>query len=322
MSIMLPGEALIEWMKDVIRCEAPVLRLYKNIVVPGSSTSFAALTELSKDGGEAYAEIPLSNIINETAPTAGQWFVSLNAQGQAVAQYGLAAAPPGWTFNATDVADVETVYGCALISYQIPFTGGAKQIRVGDTIQGVTSGATGIVTAVDVESGSWGAAAAGKIKIMSKSATAFQTGENITLKGIITTVAIDAHGTSGYNVGDIVGINQTGAFGAKIVVLGVSAPGGYPTSIALVPGDSGFLYAAAAGLTTTHLSGSGDDTLTITITVTPASNPVYAVTNTGTSYGGDALVKLFGIDNQATGTLISATGQIISYLPEPSLATQ
>ena len=313
MTLYAPNVGEREMLKDQLLSQALVLGLYKNVITPDGNTTIDTLTELLKGGGEGYAQIALSRDIVEDAPASGKWYISTDANGKAVAQYGLAAAPQAWTFNAQDVADSETVYGIFLFTWVLPFDQGAKEIRVGDTIKGATSGATGIVTCVEVQSGAWGAGtAAGNLKIMTKTGT-FQDNENIIVLGEVGTLnATPTAGGNGYALGDLVEIAAGGA-GARVVV--TAEAGGIVSAVALATGGHG--YTTGAGKATTKITGAGNNDLTVNITA--LASAIYAVVATGA--GGDAQRKLRFTENQSAGTAIVAVGQQVTYLPLISLST-
>lgn len=313
MSAYVPNTGERELLKNALISMGVVLGIYKNQVIPDGTMTMDTLQELTSGGGEGYAQIALTNLINESAPASGQWYISTDANGNASAQYGLAAAPQAWTFNAQDVADAETVFGIFAFTWVLPFDNGAKQIKVGDTILGA-AGATGIVTAVEVQSGSWGAGtAAGNLKIMTKTGT-FVDSEVITKKGAVATVDVIAAGT-GYAVGDIIQITQAGGSGVKLVVTAIGG-GGSVSSVVVVEGGMG--YALADALPTTHLTGAGNDALTVDIET--LATTTYATVNIGTV--GDALKELLWVEAQSSGTLIANVGQQVTYLPIFTSSTQ
>jgi len=66
--------------------------------------------------------------------------------------------------------------------YTLPFTTGTTEIEVGDTVTGATSGATGYVTGVDLQTGTWvGNDAAGDLTLRRKVGT-YQA-ENLKISG-------------------------------------------------------------------------------------------------------------------------------------------
>jgi hypothetical protein len=163
-----------------------LIGLYKNQIVPDGNTLMETLVELPTGGGRGYAQVALANEIVEDAEAASKWFLYMNAQGKAEAQYGLAVAPVEWTFAAADVADGNSVCGVFGYVFVVPFDAGQSEgpIKVGDTITGHTSAATGIVTEVVVTSGTWaGDNAAGYLTIKTKTGT-FQDNEELWVSGV------------------------------------------------------------------------------------------------------------------------------------------
>ena len=306
MSVYVPNEGEKEMLKSQLLNEAVVLELYSNLVLPDGSLTMAGLTLLNSGGSYGNAPIALSRDIVDGAEASARWSISQDSAGKAQGQYGQAAAPQAWIFAAADVADAPTVQGIVAYTWVLPFTGGAKEIKVGDPIKGA-AGATGIVTAVEVQSGTWAAGtAAGNLKIMTKTGT-FVNGEVITRLGAVATVTVVAAGT-GYAVGDIIQITQAGGSGVKLVVSSIGGSGAV-TGVVVVEGGRGYVLASA--LPTTHLSGSGDDALTITIAT--LATTTYALANTGSV--GDALKKLLWTEAFSAGTPIVTVGQQITYLP-------
>jgi hypothetical protein len=283
------------------------LGLYKNVVTPtdGSLTAYS-LTEMPTGGGRGYAPMELARVVNLSALAASQWYIAMNAA-KAQAQFSNAALQ--WTMTSVEVADGNTPQGGFGFCWFIPFQSGAKEIKVGDIIKGVTSAAAAVVTDVLLLSGTWaGGTAAGYLYLETKTGT-FQNGENLTRKGAVATVSIVTAGT-GYAVGDILQITQTGGSGVKIVVLDVDSYGGV-TDVEVVDGGMG--YAAATGLPTTHLTGSGADNLTLTIAT--LATATYAVSNSGSTNGGDALKDLMFLSAIATPVQITTVGQPIVITP-------
>lgn len=310
-NIYVPNQGEIEALRSMLLNNALELGIYRTAVVPDGSTLFATLTELTTGGGRGYARKALTPEILETLRTSSKWYLSTNAQGRAEGAYDSGVLT--WTFNAYDVADGYTAYGVFAVTYQIPFDAGATEIRVGDTIKGGTSGATGVVTEVCVQSGTWAAGtAAGYIKIKSKSGT-FQNDENLYLSGEIATVAIGDAGTD-YAVGDIVEVTQTGGAGAKLVVTSVDAYGGV-TGIVVVEGGQGF--SVDTDLATVALTGSGADDLTIDIST--LASTAYAVSNTGAT--ADAHQKLMAVWAFPSGVEIDTAGQTITWDMKIALST-
>ena len=308
MTLYVPNSGEKEMLKNHLVSEAWILMLYKNLVSPDGSLTMDSLTELATGGGETYAQIPLTNKVVENAPTAGAWYISLDSNGRAQAQYGLPASPQAWTFGAQDVTDNQTAYGIGIFTYVLPFTAGVLEIKVGDVIKGVTSGATGIVTGIEVQSGSWGAAAVGNLKIMSKSATAFQNAEYLTILGAIGTVSVGSTGSggSGYVVGDLSSVTQSGGAGAilRVTSLGTDNVTGW----GIVAAGHGFTV--ANNLPTVALTGGGSDA---TVNILTEAATAYATTATGST--GDALKKLLGTEAFSAGNPITLLGQTIAYQP-------
>lgn len=312
MSIYVPNIGEKEALKQILKNNALVLGLYVNQVVPDGNTIIDTLTEMTTDGGRTYAQIELSNDIVETTQTADKWYVYSNSSGKAEAKYDDSTTTQDWTFAAADVADAATVYGIFAYTWVLPFDAGAVEIKVGDKIKGVTSAATGIVTAVDVQSGSWGAGtAAGNLYIKTKTGT-FQDNENVCIYGAVASITVVSGGT-GYAVGDILQITQSGGSGVKLVVSAINT--GAVTAAVIVEGGTG--YATGTALPTTHLSGSGNNDCTITIA--SIGTTTRAVTNTGAT--ADALKKLMFVEAFTSGQLIDTVGQKISYTLKLTLST-
>lgn len=311
-NIYVPNQGEKEALRAILKTKALVMFLYKNAVIGEGATLFESLTEWPADGGRAYARKELSIDLVEDAVAAAKWFLTTNSLGRAEGQYNNAVL--SWAFNAVDVADGASVYGVGAFSWMLPFDGGAIEIKVGDKIKGATSGATGIVTGVCLTSGAWGAGtAAGVLDIMTKTGT-FQDGENITIVGAIATVAVGAAPGTGYAVGDIFGITQAGAAGAKLVVATIGG-GGAVTGVVVVNGGHDFTVANA--LPTVKLTGGGDNALTINISTLAAT--VYAVTNTGAT--ADAHKRLMAIWPFSTPLAIASDGQAATWDMKMALAT-
>lgn len=313
MGIYVPNRGEKGTLKQFLKNNALVLGLYKNQVVPDGNTVFDTLEEMPDGGGRGYSRIELSNDIVENAVTADKWYVSLNSSGKAEARYD--DISQDWTFAAADLADANTVYGIFAFTWVLPFDTGGAEIKVGDKIKGATSGATGIVTSVDVQSGSWGAGtAAGYLYIKTKTGT-FQNDENIIIFGKVATISVGATGAGGasYAVGDILQITQAGASGLKAVVSSVNA--GAVTGAVLVDGGTGF--SAADNLPTTHLTGGGNDACTLDIDT--LSTAACAVSNTGAV--ADATKELMFMEAFTTGQLVAAIGQKVAYTLKLTLST-
>lgn len=312
-SIYVPNQGELEMLKAILGQKAMTLFLYRNQVIPDGSTIFNTLSEMPSGGGRGYARKELTRDILETLATADKWYVATNGEGKAEGAYNDAVL--SWAFNDYDVADGYTVYGVGAFCWVLPFDASDTEIKVGDKIKGATSGATGIVTGVCVQSGTWaGGDAAGYLDIMTVSGT-FQDGENIIYNGAIATGAVNAGGT-GYAVGDIVTVTQSGAVGAKIVITGVDGYGAV-TSFVVVDGGQG--YSVDTGLATVALTGSGNDDFTIDIST--LSTTALAVTNTGTDFSGDAHKKLLAVWAYASGIEIITDGQAITWDHKMALST-
>lgn len=101
-----------------------------------------------------------------------------------------------WTFNGNTYAFRNNALGTAALMYKasstgwtlvplgysLPYAGGVVQINVGDVITGATSGATGTVTQVTLQTGTWGSTALGQIIFASTTGT-FQNGETLKVSG-------------------------------------------------------------------------------------------------------------------------------------------
>lgn len=183
MSIYVPNVGEKELLMSILKSQAIILGIHKNQVIPDGNTTINTLEELPSGGGRGYAAKVLTNDIVEAAAAADKWYVSINSSGKAEAQYSNAALE--WAFNSVDVADGNTAYGIFGYTYVLPFDAGEGEIKVGDTVTGGTSGATGVVTEVVVKSGTWGGSdAAGFLSIKNKSATAFQNDEEIQVSAV------------------------------------------------------------------------------------------------------------------------------------------
>ena len=315
MSAYVPNVGEKEMLKDFLLSQAIVLGLYDNVVVPDGSLTIDGLTELLTSGGAAYAQIPLSNILNEAAPATGQWYITTDANGKASAQYGLAAAPQAWIFNAGDVTNAPTVQGIFGFTWVLPFTAGLQPIRVGDVIR--QGAACAIVTGVAVTSGSWAVGnAAGNLYIQSKSGT-FVAGATLidvsrataTSEIKVLTATPVAPGAS-YAVGDLF-IIGTGTGGVGRVT---AVTGGAVTAVELLSGGKDYTVAPQA---TTVISGSGDGNLTVAVASLYTAGPAVAIA----TIAGDALKKLLFVEPFSAGNPVTAIGQQITYLPIVTFAT-
>jgi hypothetical protein len=310
-SVYVPNQGEKEALRAIIKSKALVLFLYKNPVMGEGTVVFEHLTEWTEGGGGTYARKELSIDIVEDAVAAAKWFLTTNALGRAEGQYNNAVL--SWNFNAVDVAYGASVHGVGAFSWVLPFDAGAIEIKVGDKIKGVTSGATGIVTSVCLISGSWGAGtAAGYLDIMTKTGT-FQNDENITIVGAIATGSIGNAPGDGYAVGDIFAVVQAGASGGKGVVTTVNA--GAVTGFVIV--DPGTGYTVGDNKATAKITGAGDDAFTFDVDTLAVT--VYAVTNTSAT--ADAHKRLMEFWPFTTPLPIASDGQTATWDMKLALAT-
>jgi hypothetical protein len=257
----------------------------------------------------------LSTDIVEDALAASKWFVYTNGSGRAEGAYSNAVL--SFAFNANDVADVNTVQGLFAYTWVLPFDTGTREIKVGDTIKGGTSAATGIVTHVSLQSGTWAGTAAGYLNIKTKTGT-FIDGENIYVVGeIATLVAAPTAAGDVYSVGDLFHI--TGGDGKAVgVVLSLTGGDNSPVAtIGTVPGHGGKGYSLGAGKATTKITGGGNDALTVE--VASLATAAYAVTNTGVT--ADAHKRLIAVWAFASGVLIETDGQTVTWDMKLTLAS-
>jgi hypothetical protein len=315
MTAYVPNSGEKELLKDFLLSQAIVLGLYDNVVVPDGSLTIDGLTELLTSGGAAYAQIPLSNVINESAPAAGQWYITIDANGKASAQYGLAAGPQAWVFNAGDVTNAPTVQGIFGYTWVLPFTSGLQPIKVGDVLR--QGAACAEVTGVAVTSGTWAAGtAAGNIYLKRKSgtfvagATLIDVSKATATSEIKVLTSAPVVGGTGYAVGDLF-IIGTGTGGVGRVT---AVTGGVVTAVELLSGGKDYTVATQA---TTKISGSGDDALTVAVASLYTAGPAVAIA----TIAADALKKLLFVEAFSTGVLVTASGQQITYLPMITFAT-
>ena len=315
MTVYVPNQGEKEMLKDFLLSQAVILGLYDNVVVPDGSTLVSTLTELLTTGGAAYAQIPLANIVNESAPAAGQWYISTDANGKASAQYGLTATPQAWTFNAGDVTNAPTVQGIFAFTLVLPFTAGTQPIKAGDVIrQGAVCAE---VTGVNVTSGSWAAGtAAGDLYIKRQvgtfvaGATLVDVSKATATSEIKVLTATPVAGGTGYAVGDrfLIGTG-TGGVGRVTAV-----SGGVVTAVELLSGGKDYTVATQA---TTKIDGAGDNALTVAVASLNTAGPAVAIA----TIAGDSSKKILWTEAFSTGTLVAAVGQVISYLPIFTLAS-
>ncbi len=315
MSAYVPNVGEKEMLKDFLLSQSIILGLYSNVVVPDGSANIDTLTELSAAGGRGYAEIPLTSDLIETLPTTAKWYIATDANGKAAAQYGLAAAPQAWTFNAVEVADVTTVYGIFGYTWVLPFTSGLQPIRVGDVLRqgAVCAEVTGVVVA----SGSWAAGdAAGNIYLKRKvgtftaGATLVNASRPTATSEIKVLTSTPVNGGTGYAVGDrfLIGTGTGGVGRVTAVTSGVV------TAVELLTGGENYTVATQA---TTKIDGAGDNALTVAVASLYTAGPAVNIA----TIAGDALKKLLFIEAFSAGTLISAVGQQITYLPIVTYST-
>lgn len=315
-SVYVPNIGEKEKLKATLAMEAVVLGIYKNVVPMDGALTIDGLTEMSTAGG--YDPIELTNDINESAEAANQWYVSTDANGKASAQYGLASAPQAWTFNATDVAAAEVLYGIYAYCRVLSFTSGLQPIKVGDVIrQGAVCAE---VTGVIVTSGSWYAGtAAGQLYLKRQSGVFLAGATLIDLsKGTATAeikglTAAPVNGGTGYAVGDLFAIGTgTGGVGR---VTAVTA--GVVTAVELLTGGRDYTVATHA---TVKVNGAGDNALTVAVATLYTAGPAVAIA----TIAGDSTKKLLWTEAfSAAKTVGNGTGQVVgvTYLPIHTLAT-
>jgi hypothetical protein len=308
--IYVPNIGELEMLRSILQNMEIVLGLYKNQTLPDGNTTAATLVELTTGGGRAYSPKTLTPALVESALAADKWYLALNAQGKAEAQYHNAALT--WVMAQADVNDAATLYGAFAYVWALPFDGGVAEIKPGDKIKGGTSGALATVALVSLLSGAWGVDAAGVLFLKTKSGT-WQNNENVILNGKINTIAVNAGG-AGYQVGDIVGITQAEGAGAKAVVSAVNA--GAVTALVLVEGGQG--YSVATGLSTAAISGSGTG---LTVDIATLNTSALAVSDSGTLNAGDAHKRLLFVDAFNEGYALDTVGMTVEYTPKISVST-
>jgi len=183
MSIYLPNESELDMMRAILLVEQWNLGLYKNALSMDGSLSMLLVQEMPSGAGRTYAQKALTMDF-AAALAANKWYLSLNSSGKAEGAYHNSYLE--WDFAAADVADINTVQGVFAFIWVVPFDAGQSEgpIKVGDTITGFTSAATGVVTGVLVSSGSWaGDDAAGLLFIKAKTGT-FQNNEELRVGGV------------------------------------------------------------------------------------------------------------------------------------------
>ena len=311
MSGYAPNEGEIEMLKDFLLSQAIILGLYSNPVVPDGSLTPAGLTELATDGG--YARIPLSCDVVEDAEADLKWYVAPDANGKGSAQYGRAAAPQTWTFTAADVGKtVNGIFGFTLV---LAFASGLQRIKVGDVLrQGAVCAE---VTGVQLASGSWaGGDAAGNIYLKRQvgtfvaGATLVNASRATATSEIKVLTAAPVNGGTGYTVGDrfLIGTG-TGGVGRVIAV-----SGGVVTAVELLTGGKDYTVATQ---TTAKIDGGGDNALTVAVASLCTAGPAVAIA----TIGGDSTKKLLFVEPLSAPDPITATGQVVTYLPIISFST-
>ena len=311
MSGYAPNQSELELLKDALLMQAVVLGLYSNPVVPDGSLTVAGLTELATDGG--YARIPLSCDVVEDAEATGKWYVAPNINGKASGQYGQAASPQAWIFAAADIG--KTVNGIFGFTLDLPFTSGLQQIRVGDVLrQGAVCAE---VTGVHLASGSWaGGDAAGNIYLKRQSgvfvagATLVNVSRATATSEIKVLTATPVAGGTGYAVGDLF-IIGTGTGGVGRVT---AVSGGVVTAVELLTGGKDYTVATQA---TTKINGGGDNALTVAVASLVTAGPAVAIA----TIAGDSVKKLLFVEPLSAPNPITATGQVVTYLPVISYST-
>ena len=311
MSGYAPNQGELEMLKDFLLSQAIVLGLYSNPVVPDGSLTVSGLTELATDGG--YARIPLANDVVEDAEAANKWYVAQDANGKASGQYGQAASPQTWTFNAADVGKtVNGIFGFTLV---LPFTAGLQEIRRGNVLrQGAVCAE---VTGVQLASGSWaGGDAAGNIYLKRQSGT-FVTGATLVNVSRATATSqikvltpAPVNGGTGYAVGDLF-IIGTGTGGVGRVT---AVSGGIVTAVELLSGGKDYTVATQA---TTKISGGGDNALTVAVASLYTAGPAVDIA----TIAGDSSRKLLFVEPLSAPDPITANGQIVTYLPLVTFST-
>lgn len=172
MTLYCPNLGEKELLQDILTSQAWRLGLYKAHIIPDGSTIFSTMEELDAEAG-GYQTKDLSSSTVTDALTADKWYIYTNSSGKAEAQYDAEDISQDWTFIQADVDNADTAYGVMMWTLTIGFTsGGTEEVLIGDTITGLTGGATAIVTCVRLESGTWaGGDAAGTLCIKTQTGT-------------------------------------------------------------------------------------------------------------------------------------------------------
>ena len=311
MSGYAPNQGELEMLKDFLLSQAVILGLYSNPVVPDGSLTMAGLTELATDGG--YTRIPLANEVVEDAEADSKWYVAPDANGKGSGQYGQAASPQTWTFTAADVGKtVNGIFGFTLV---LPFTSGLQRIRVGDVLrQGAVCAE---VTGVQLASGSWaGGDAAGNIYLKRQvgtfvsGATLVNASRATATSEIKVLTATPGAGGAGYAVGDRFLIG-TGSGGVGRVT---AVSGGVVTAVELLSGGKDYTVNTLA---TTAIDGGGNNALTVAVASLYTAGPAVAIA----TIAGDSSRKLLFVEPLSAPDPITATGQVVTYLPIISFST-
>jgi hypothetical protein len=306
MSVYIPNEAEKEALKAILLQQAMVLFLCKNQIQPDGNTVFATLEEMPTGGGRGYAPFVLTNNVKEGVVVADKWAMMVNASGKAEATY--SNATKVWTFLAPDVADVNTVFGVGGYFLILPFTTGAKEIKVGETIK--QGSATAIVTGVDLTSGSWAAGtAAGNLYLKMQTGT-FAAGDICIQGEILALTETPTDPGSGYDVGELFSIGGDGEGGVGVVL---TVDAGAVLTVGTVPAAGGRNYAVGTGKATAKLTGGGDDALTVAVATLKTA--AYA------AIAGDSSKKLMFVEALTTPIPITALGQTVSYTPKFTMST-
>jgi len=192
MSLYVVNEGEQEMMRCILAMQEWHLGLYKNVFSPSGALSMLNIEEMPTGGGRGYAQKTLSMDF-ALAQTTDKWYIAQNAAGKSEGIY--SDDYLDFEFNSADVADGNTVYGAFAFCYVIPFDAGTANgpFVPGDTVTGASSTATAVVTGMILTSGAWDGSAAGYLFVKTKSATAFQDGENLQVSAV--TVAVSNTGT-------------------------------------------------------------------------------------------------------------------------------
>ena len=311
MSGYSPNLGEFEALKALLGSRAITLGLYSNPIVPDGSLTIAGLTELT--GGGGYARIPLATDIVENAPTALKWYVAPDSSGNVTGQFDLAASPQTWTFAAADVGKVVNgIFGFTLV---LPFTAGLQPIKVGDVLrQGAVCAE---VTGVEILSGGWATGDAAGYLYLRRQVGTFVAGATLVNASRATATsqinvltAAPVNGGTGYAVGDrfLIGTG-TGGVGRVTAI-----SGGVVTAVELLSGGKDYTVATQ---TTTKIDGSGDNALTVAVASLYTAGPAVAIA----TIAGDSSKQLLFVEPLSAPNPITATGQVVTYLPIISYST-